>query len=145
MDGMAARSGRAAVITAIDTSVLAAIYKGEAGGEAWLDSVGELGAAGQLVACEVVIAEFTAFFPDPEDVSAFLNDLEIRYLALAPQSAIMAGKLFRTYRREGGPRQHMIPDFLIGAHACVQADQMAATDRGFLRRYFPRLKLVSPI
>jgi len=141
---MAAWTGRIAVIIAVDTSVLAAIYKGEATGDAWLGFLEIQRAIGQLVACEVVVAEFAAFFPRPDDVADFLNDLVIGYDALSPQAAIRAGSLFRAYRREGGPREHMIPDFLIGAHASVQANRLAAADRGFLRRYFPRLTLVSP-
>ncbi len=129
---------------AVDTSVLAAIYKGETGSDAWLEFLeGQRGTV-QLVACEVVVAEFSAFFPQPEEVAVFLNDLAISYDALSPEAAIMAGSLFRAYRLQGGPRQHMIPDFLIGAHASVQASRLAALDRGFLRRYFPRLNLVSP-
>jgi predicted nucleic acid-binding protein len=38
----------------------------------------------------------------------------------------------------------MVPDFLIGAHASLQADRLAAADRGYLRRYFPTLRLLHP-
>jgi hypothetical protein len=44
-----------------------------------------------------------------------------------------------------GPAEaHLIPDLLVGAHAAVQADQLAAADRGYLRRYFAGLPLVHP-
>jgi len=46
------------------------------------------------------------------------------------------------YRRSGGPREHLIPDFLIAAHAMVHADRLAATDRGYLSRWFNDLKLL---
>ena len=36
------------------------------------------------------------------------------------------------------------PDFLIGAHAQIQANHIAAIDRGYLRRYFPRLRVLKP-
>jgi hypothetical protein len=33
------------------------------------------------------------------------------------EAARLAGGIFKTYRRQGGPREHLVPDFLIGAHA----------------------------
>jgi len=66
------------------------------------------------------------------------------YSPASLDSARLAGRIFRDYRRKGGPREHSIPDFLIGAHAQRQADQIAAIDRVYLRRYFPRLRVIKP-
>lgn len=51
---------------------------------------------------------------------------------------------FRAYRKTGGPREHMIPDFLIAAHAEVQANRLAAVGRGYLRPYFSNLTALRP-
>jgi predicted nucleic acid-binding protein len=59
-------------------------------------------------------------------------------------AAWLAGQTFKTYRKAGGPRARMIPDFLIAAHAQHQADRLATVDRGYLREYFPKLKLLTP-
>lgn len=64
--------------------------------------------------------------------------------SITPEAAYLAERTFLHYRREGGPRKTLIPNFLMAAHAAVQADRLTATDRGYLRRYFPRVPLVNP-
>ena len=65
--------------------------------------------------------------------------LGIAYDPISTESAWLAGQTFLDYRRQKGTRDHLIPDFLIAAHASLQADRIAALDRGYLRRYFPKL------
>jgi len=128
--------------TAVDTSVLIAIAKGEADAESWTEVLATAGNAGDLVICDVVAAEFYALLLDEEKFRQSLSGLGIVFSPTSLDAARLAGRIFRAYRRGGGPREHLVPDFLIGAHAQRQADQIAAIDRGYLRRYFPRLRIL---
>lgn len=132
------------MITAVDTSVLIAITKGEASAHEWTDVLARAQADGDLVACEVVAAELFALLLDRVKFAQVFVGLGIAFSPSSLESAQLAGRIFRQYRRFGGPREHLVPDFLIGAHAQRQADRIAAIERGYLRRYFPRLKVVAP-
>ena len=50
--------------TAVDTSVLIAIAKGESDAEAWVQLLAAQSARGDLVICEIVAAEFFALLLD---------------------------------------------------------------------------------
>jgi hypothetical protein len=126
--------------TAVDTSVLIAIAKGEANAGEWTEVLAKAGAEGDLVICDVVAAELFALLMDEDKFQRTVGGLGIVYRPTSIVAAQMAGRIFRSYRREGGPREHLVPDFLIGAHALKQADRIVAIDRGYLRRYFPRLR-----
>lgn len=128
---------------AIDTSVLIAIAKGEPGAEAWVDLLIHVRSDAELIICDVVAAEYFAALLDAVKFRRTLRDLGITFSATSLASAQLAGRIFKHYRRQGGPREHLVPDFLIGAHAVEQADAIAAIDRGYLRRYFPKLKVLS--
>jgi predicted nucleic acid-binding protein len=130
--------------TALDTSVLIAIAKGESEAHAWVETLAAAGEEGELVICDVVASEFFALLLDETRFAESLQSLGVVFDPTNLDAAQLAGRLFSEYRREGGPRGQLIPDFLIGAHAQQQADRIAASDRGYLRRYFPRLKILKP-
>ncbi len=130
--------------TAIDTSVLIAIAKGERNAAAWVDLLASCRTDGDLLICDVVAAELAALLGDATLFQRVVSDLGVSYSPVSIESARLAGRIFRMYRNHGGPREHLVPDFLIGAHAIEQANRIAAIDRGYLRRYFPRLAVLGP-
>lgn len=132
------------MITAVDTSVLIAIYKGESSGSAWLDVLESCRRRGELRICDIVAAELFALVLDDAEFTEIIESLGLNYDPVGSKAAKLAGRLFNDYRRRGGPRRHLIPDFLIGAHAMAQADQLAAVDRGYLKSFFDQLTVTTP-
>lgn len=130
--------------TALDSSVLILLYRKEPGWEAWQDLLQTATGEGELLISPVAFAEYSIAYPSTDSALADLERLHIIYDPITPAAAYLAGQIFLSYRREGGPRQHHIPDFLIAAHAATQADRIAALDRGYLRTYFPDLTLLAP-
>lgn len=48
------------------------------------------------------------------------------------------------YRRRGGRREVLIPDFLIGANAAHYSGQLLTTNPRDFLKYFPKLKVMTP-
>ena len=130
--------------TALDSSVLLLLSRKQPGWEAWRDSLQTAASEGELLISPIAFAEFSIAYPDVEAAQADLDLLHVFYDPITPAAAYLAGQIFLRYRRHGGPRLNLIPDFLIAAHASVQADRLAALDRGYLRTYFPTLPILAP-
>lgn len=129
--------------TALDSSVLWAIINRETGHEAWLESLIQAASEGPLIISPIAFAEIAPSSTDAKTLMSFLTRLAITYEAISPESAYLAGQIFKRYRQAGGPRHYLIPDFIIAAHAQTQADRLAAIDRGYLRQWFPDLELLT--
>lgn len=62
-----------------------------------------------------------------------------------PRPALFrAGKAFREYRRRGGTKSGVLPDFFIGAHAEVAGLCLLTRDAGRYRSHFPDVDLIAP-
>ena len=129
--------------TALDSSVLLLLARKQPGWQAWRDRLQTAASEGELLISPIAFAEFSIADPDVEAAQADLDRLHVVYDPITPAAAYLAGQIFLRYRRSGGPRLNLIPDFHIAAHATVQADRLAALDRGYLRTYFPSLPLLA--
>jgi len=130
--------------TALDSSVLWAIIKQEEGHEAWLHTLMTAASEGPLIISPIAFAELAPSTTDEAELTEFLSQLAIGYSDISPSAAHLAGQTFKRYRKAGGPRQHLVPDFVIAAHAQTEADRLAAIDRGYVRQWFPNLRLLTP-
>ncbi len=131
------------MITAIDSSVLWAIIRREPSAPCWLETLIAKAGEGSLIISPIAFAELSPSASSASQLVEFLTRLAIRYDPISPASAYLAGTTFKQYRKAGGPREHLVPDFLIAAHAQCQADRLASTDRGYLRKWFPNLVVLT--
>ena len=129
----------------VDTNVLLDVLEND---PAWVDwSLRHLRAQSQvhdLVINPVIYAELSLAF---DEVSALDSALEGMGLALRelPRPALfLAGRAFVKYRRTGGTKANVLPDFFIGAHAAVEGWGILTRDVRRYRSYFPGVTLVVP-
>jgi predicted nucleic acid-binding protein len=133
------------VKTAVDSSVLLDVLGADARfGGASREALRAAYDGGALVACEIVWAEVRAHFAADGEFHESMRLLGVRFEPISPEAAALAGQLWRESRKTAaGPRDRVIADFLVGAHAAQHADALLTRDRGFYRRRFG-VRIIDP-
>lgn len=149
--------------TVADSSALFAyLYEDDPHSQAAREAMEDAYREGAIVINSVVYAELAGDdgFADYDAVDAFLTDTGIDVAQPSRSAMAAAGDAFTAYlsRRDEqlqcpdcgeqfavscpecdrtvAPRQHLSPDFLIGAHAAEDANALLTFDTGFYRTYF---------
>ncbi|PWJ88211.1 hypothetical protein C8D77_112105 [Mesorhizobium loti] len=132
-------------MTLVDTNVLLDLVTDD---PKWADwSVAQLEAAGlngPLLINDAVFAELAVRYDRIEDLDAFVDEAGLEIAPMPRAALFLAGKVFTQYRKSGGSRTGVLPDFFIGAHAAVSSLPLLTRDVGRYRTYFPSLKLITP-
>ncbi len=132
-------------MTLVDTNVLLDVVTDD---PVWADwSIEQLEAAalrGPLLINDVVYAELAVRYERIERLDAFLSEAGIDMAAMPRAALFLAGKVFQKYRKSGGSRTGVLPDFFIGAHAAVDQRDLLTRDTARYRTYFPTVKLITP-
>lgn len=130
--------------TVVDSSVLLDVFTRDKRWAKW--SEGHLLAAalrGALVINAVVLAEIAPRFSRLETLRQALPSMAV--IEPIPFTAsFLAGHAHASYRRAGGARQAILPDFLIGAHAAVTGRPLLTRDPKRIAAYIPGTKLIAP-
>lgn len=133
------------MITAVDTSVILDILSAspkflEASRSLFAKSCEE----GRMIVCPIVWGELRPFFDSDLEMQRTLEKMHLNFDDFGPAAAARAGEFWKRYRKARGPRERLLADFLIGAHALLKADRLLTRDRGFYRIYFKELTVLEP-
>lgn len=132
-------------MTLVDTNVLLDLVMDDPRWADWSQShLEQAMAAGPVFANDIVYAEVSTRFARIEDLDQVLEKVSIE-IERTPRCALfLAGKAFLQYRRSGGARTGVLPDFFIGAHAATQGWSLLTRDARHYRTYFPGVRLIAP-
>jgi predicted nucleic acid-binding protein len=129
----------------VDTCVLLDVLEDD---PRWADwSIGQLRAQSRLhrlAINPVIYAELSLSFTTFEALDDALDGLGLDVHEIPRPALFLAGEAFFEYRRRGGGKGQVLPDFFIGAQAAVNAWPLLTRDARRSRTYFPSIVVVEP-
>ena len=129
----------------VDTNVLVDLLQND---PQWADwSIAQMRAQSSLHALvinPIIYAEVSLSFSTIEALDDVVGTLALE-LRESPRPALfLAAKAFAQYRRRGGSKLQVLPDFFIGAHAAVEGWPLLTRDARRFKTYFPTLEVLAP-
>ena len=133
------------MVLLVDTNVLVDVLQND---PQWADwSIAQLRAQAQLHALAinpVIYAELSLSFTTFEALDRVVATMELAIHEVPRPALFLAGKAYLQYRRRGGGKAQVLPDFFIGAHAAVEGWPLLTRDASRFRTHFPNLEVIAP-
>lgn len=129
----------------VDTCVLLDVSGDDPRWRDWsIEQLAQWSLRGPLLTNPIVFAEWCTDFATLAEAQAALRDFGLQWAELPHAALFLAAQAHRLYRRRGGTRAMVLPDFLIGAHGAVAAVPLLTRDRRRYDGYFNGLAVVAP-
>jgi predicted nucleic acid-binding protein len=129
----------------VDTNVILDVVQDDVVWAEW--SQGQLdawAARDELGINAVIYAELSIAYVRIEELEDTVDTAGLRFLEIPREALFLAGKAFLAYRKQGGTRTGVLPDFFIGAHAAVAGLPLLTREPARYRTYFPGVALITP-
>ena len=129
----------------VDTNVLVDVLQND---PQWADwSIAQMRAQAKLHALAinpVIYAEMSLSFSTLEALDDVVLTMALDVIEIPRPALFLAAKAYAQYRRRGGGKPQVLPDFFIGAHAAVEGWPLLTRDASRFRTYFPTLEVLAP-
>jgi predicted nucleic acid-binding protein len=130
--------------TVVDSSVLLDIFTEDPRWGAWSETqLTQAAQRGAIILNAVVLAEIAPRFSRIEALHLALPSMAV-IEEIPHAAAFLAGHAHADYRRAGGTREAILPDFLIGAHAAVTDRPLLTRDPRRVATHIPGTTLIAP-
>jgi predicted nucleic acid-binding protein len=129
----------------VDTNVLLDVVSGNSPWLKW--SAGQMMSLGKiqpLIINPIIYAELSITFRTVSEVDESVSKMDLTLEEIPREVAFLAGKAFIQYRRKGGTKTNVLPDFFIGAHAAFRRASLLTRDPRRYQAYFPTVRLITP-
>jgi hypothetical protein len=132
-------------VTLVDTNILLDVVTDDPDWADWsIEQLETAALRGPLLINDIVYGELAVRYERIERLETFLSEAGLDMVAMPRSALFLAGKVFQKYRKAGGSRSGVLPDFFIGAHAAVDRLDLLTRDTARYRTYFPTVTLIAP-
>lgn len=98
----------------------------------------------ELIINPVIYAEISSRYSTQARLDEAIDELQFNFAQIPREAAFLASRAFAVYRKQGGTKTGVLPDFFIGAHANVLGAGLLTRDARRYRSYFPAVRLITP-
>ncbi|MHA3841001.1 type II toxin-antitoxin system VapC family toxin [Sphingomonas aestuarii] len=132
--------------TFVDTNVIVDILNADPNrGGICTNLINEAKARGRVLITDMVFAELSVAMDTVDDAEQVVRSLDLSLVRCPTAGLFRAGKAYKTYREQNaGPKNNVLPDFVIGAHADVEGAPLITSDVNRMTGYFPELQVLKP-
>ena len=129
----------------VDSNIILDIWYRDPVWEQWSRTqVFRAGMMEELAINAIIYAEVSTRYRTPLELDQALQILLLNIVEIPREAAFLAGKAFQVYRKQGGQKTGVLPDFFIGAHAAVAGSPLLTRDPRRYASYFPTVRLITP-
>ena len=129
----------------VDTNVLVDVIQDDPRWADWsMRQLRAQAALHELAINPVVYAEISLSYSTLEALEKVVTAMKLAVREIPRPAVFLAGKAFAQYRKRGGSKTQVLPDFFIGAHAAVEGWPLLTRDASRFRTYFPGLQVLAP-
>lgn len=129
----------------VDTNVLLDLVTNDRRWSEWSRQQLDIWAGrGALYVNAIVYAELSIGFRRIDELEELLAATGLRLVDIPRAALFLAGKTFQAYRRAGGTKSGVLPDFFVGAHAAVGGMPLLTRDTARYTSYYPKVPLIAP-
>lgn len=132
-------------MTLVDSNIVIDVLTRNPGWSSWsIEALDTCTLRGPLYVNETVYAEVAVKAEHKVELDFALKEMGLTLVRTPEEALFLAGKAFGKYRRSGGIRTGVLPDFFIGAHAQVAGLPLLTRDIRRYQTYFPHVELIAP-
>lgn len=98
----------------------------------------------ELVINPIIYAEISLSFSTLEALDRVVATLALEIREVSRPALFLSAKAYAQYRKRGGVKLQVLPEFFIGAQAAVEGWPLLTRDGNRFKTYFPELVVLEP-